>query len=516
MFVVTNTNDSGPGSLRQAMLDANTDSVDDAIHFSIGSGHQTITPISPLPILSAPATITLDARTQPGYSGRPLIELDGSNAGSPANGLTSLSGLIVRGFVINRFAGDGIRLIASGGIIQGNYIGTNFEGTAASPNLRHGVWMSDSSASTIGGPASPLGSYPGNVISGNGQDGIQLYDFSGNNTNNGTVQGNLIGTDSTGAFRVGNGRYGVFIAGSAGNRIGGSNPNEGNVISANGTGVRIGGLELQVTFLNRVEANLIGTNPNGANLGNTGHGILFATLIGGSRVFNNVVGGSGAASNTIAFNGGDGVALTPDGTGNSIRENHIFSNGGLGIDLGDDGVTANDTFDVDAGPNLLQNFPILTSAVSAGAVTTVQGGLHSVPFTTFAVEIFANAECDPSGSGEGQLLLGSAQVTTGGGNAIFSASVGFVSVGTFLTATATDPNGNTSEFSACILVGAPTPTPTPTATPTATPTVTPSPNPTATATPAVAPTVPTLSPLGFSLLVLLLAALGSLLAANRL
>src|SRR5262249_53346806 len=126
-------------------------------------------------------------------------------------------------------------------------------------------------------------------------------------------------------------------------------------------------------------------------------------------------------------------------------------NNGLGIDLDPLGVTPNDPCDPDTGPNNLQNSPVLTSAFTSAAGTTIRGTLNSIAGTTFTVQIFSNDGCDPTGFGQGQTLIGSTTVTTDAG---CSASFSFTSTlpleGQVLTATATDSSGNTSEFSRCI------------------------------------------------------------------
>ena len=149
----------------------------------------------------------------------------------------------------------------------------------------------------------------------------------------------------------------------------------------------------------------------------------------------------------------------------SIRNNSIHSNGELGIDLGLDGVTANDANDADVGANNLQNFPIVASATAGAGEVRVTGSLSSTPNTTFRIEIFASEAGDPSGHGEGQYPLGSFNVTTDAtGLATFDQTLSLadelfnllpsgmvplsLSDSTVVTATATDPAGNTSEFSA--------------------------------------------------------------------
>ena len=140
-FTVTNTNDSGVGSLRQAILDANANPGLDNINFAIpGAGPHTIQPTSGLPTITDP--VIIDGYTQPGASlntnGPGLgsnavlkIELDGSNAGAGASGLTITAGnSTVQGLVINRFGQNGVLLGTKGGnVLEGNFIGTDVTGT---------------------------------------------------------------------------------------------------------------------------------------------------------------------------------------------------------------------------------------------------------------------------------------------------------------------------------------------------------------------------------------------------
>ena len=162
-----------------------------------------------------------------------------------------------------------------------------------------------------------------------------------------------------------------------------------------------------------------------------------------------------------------GVVVSFDQNNNAIRSNRIFENRDLGIDLGSDRVTPNDPGDGDAGPNNRQNFPVISMATfdSSNGDLTVQATLNSSPSTAFDVEFFSNDRCDETGHGEGQFFLGSTTATTdAGGNVSFShvARLSMTSAGSFITATAIDPNGNTSEFSRCVYVPAAQPNPTPT------------------------------------------------------
>jgi CSLREA domain-containing protein len=157
---------------------------------------------------------------------------------------------------------------------------------------------------------------------------------------------------------------------------------------------------------------------------------------------------------------GSGIAIrSGSATGNTLRANHIFDNGRLGIDLRlanevAHTPTANDVGDRDTGANNGQNYPVLTSAIGGGRITSLQGTLNSTPNTSFVIDFYANEQCDASGFGEGERFLGSATVSTNGsGSAVIDVRLeAYVALGQVITATATDPNGNTSEFSACVQV----------------------------------------------------------------
>ena len=373
-FTVSNTDDGGPGSLRQAIIAANNLAGLDRIDFAIpGAGPFTIQPLSGLPSIDDP--VTIDGTTQPGYAGKPIIELDGSQTGGEVGLSIGAGGSTVRGLVINRFAG-GILLSGGGGNhIEGNYIGTDVTGTMALGNLDNGISIESSSSNTIGGTmtaarnvivasgldgievngtgnmmqgnyigvgadgATALGNTKngirlinsgntiggtnagaGNVISGNGLNGI--YDEDGSGI---IIQGNRIGTDATGMIAVGNLGDGVKTD-PGGDAIGGTDPGAANLISGNGQA----GIEMRSSL---VQGNKVGTNINGdVALGNTGPGILDHgqdTTIGGADK------GSG---NLISGNLGDGIVLESDR--NTVMSNRIgvsadghmpLGNGGSGV-----------------------------------------------------------------------------------------------------------------------------------------------------------------------------------------
>src|SRR5262249_266874 len=194
----------------------------------------------------------------------------------------------------------------------------------------------------------------------------------------------------------------------------------GNLISANTGAGNFGVVVGQNATGNLFQGNIIGADITGTQaLGNSG-----GILINGH---DNTVGGTNAnARNIIAFNGGGtpvcnagvagGFVHNSGAINNAILGNSIFSNAGLASDLEVDGdpncIEPNDHCDGDTGPNNLQNYPVLTSAISGGGSINIQGSLNSTPSTTFRVEFFDNPQCDPLGNGEGETFIGSASIPT--------------------------------------------------------------------------------------------------------
>ena len=448
-FSVTSTNDSGAGSLRQAILDANLSPDTDAIVFNIsGAGPHAIRPASALPTLTYP--VTLNGYTQSGAVSNSLavgdnavlkIRLSGISAGAGVNGLqVNVAGCEIRGLSIVNWSGNGIYLLGQSDTrVQGNFIGLDVDGVTVATNSGKGI-RSTAANALIGG----LDPGQRNIISGNGTGGIELFNSAGN-----TVQGNYIGTDASGTVGLGNGGSGIYVTNpnSTNNVIGGTNSAARNFIAAStGSGASgNNGLLLKNCLNNFIHGNFIGTDVTGTNaLGNAGAGILMTNAL------HTVVGGlSPGAGNVIAFNGAAGLRI-PAGT-NEVSGNAIFSNGLLGIDLGTVNVTANDAGDADTGANNLQNFPVLTSATNLAGTITIRGTLNSLPTKSFRIEFFSSASCDGSGSGEGKNYLGTTNVTTdAGNNATFTVAFPAVDAAdTVVTATATAPDGGTSEFSAC-------------------------------------------------------------------
>jgi len=257
------------------------------------------------------------------------------------------------------------------------------------------------------------------------------------------ILGNYIGTDVSGTADLGNRDDGIDIHG-INNVVGGTTAAERNIVSGNDRE----GIALDGASGNTILGNYIGTDVTGNNaLGNSGAGFR----VDGAT--NNTIGGTGAGEgNIIAHNGLDGVEITGGSSGNAILGNSIHGNAGLGIDLDDDGVTANDAGDGDSGANALQNFPVLNQALVTQSDVTIDGSLNAAANTQYRVEFFASSAADASGHGEGERFLGFADVTTDAlGDATFSVTLSAsVAAGEIITATATSPGDDTSEFSAAI------------------------------------------------------------------
>jgi len=274
-----------------------------------------------------------------------------------------------------------------------------------------------------------------------GAAGINIHGTSVGNR----VEGNFIGTDPTGTLDRGNDGDGVSVSeGSDEVVIGGTTPASRNVISGNNER----GVEIRNATFTRVLGNYIGTTKGGG--GALGNGLEGVAISGSGS--NNVLGDSfSGGSNTIAFNGGDGVGISSS-IRNVVDGNSIFSNAGLGIDLANDGPTPNDPGDADAGANDLQNKPVLTSAKTISGKTTVKGNLGSLPDSAYTLQFFSN----PSGTDEGKKFIGEKSLvrTDASGDAAFTFSPATkVAAGQAITATARAinldaSNGNTSEFSA--------------------------------------------------------------------
>ena len=422
-----------------------------------------IKPAMGLPGLEDGST-TINGATQAEFSGNtnpegPEIFLDGSLIEPYCAGLTLMSAEnVIHHLVINNFPGSAIVLMqsASFNVITGCYLGVDPTGKNKVGNLWDGILMHGSN-NQIGGYSDE----ERNIISGNGRGGIQM----GGSSN--FIVGNFIGTDVSGTKSVGNSESGIAVGGHH-NKI------FENLISGN----EWDGVQLGAADNNELKGNLIGTDINGNPiLGNAEFGIRITpgdenstgNHIGGKLinegntiadngrggilvgdadrpVNNNIIEG-----NTIFHNNNGGVLVIFHSDVITISQNSIYSNDGFGIDLDWNGVTENDPGDGDTGTNNLMNFPVLTWAHAAPGQLVVKGEIDTPDPKTVTIEFFANPVPtpggDPSGHGEGAIFLGTKKPNPQGK---FTATLSPVAVGTLITATATDANGNTSEFAANI------------------------------------------------------------------
>ncbi len=412
-FWVTNVNDAGPGSLRQAILAVNSANGDDSsILFDIpGTGPFRIQPQSALPALTHPAVV--DGYSQPGASpntltfgdnATPQIVLDGGALApsSAAGVLLNADRSAVRGLVIQGQFQAGVQVNASQTRLEGNFIGTDGTGKLSQPN-NQGIALAPTSRAAVIGGVTPA---TRNLVSGNTGAGIYLSLGTGNQ-----ILGNYIGADATGLAALGNGDAGIRFDNASTNTVGGTNASARNLI-----------------------------------LGNHGAGISLSGA-------DNAVWGNTIVSNTAA-----GVAvLTAPGpaTGNVIAGNSIYGNGTLGIDLGGTGATlANDPGDADAGPNNLQNYPVLVRASPVGGGLQIQYSVPTDPANAsypLTIEFFL-----ADSRGQGMTPLGKAMYPAllAGlpATAVVTATLSDTQQ---LVATATDAAGNTSELSPPVPVNQP-------------------------------------------------------------
>ena len=416
-LVVNSTADPGSDgcdaeecTLREAIeaVNASPEDSQNQIGFAIenpATGELLIQPLTPLPTIER--SVTIDGYSQDGTSvntdpvasnAQLRVRVDGELAGSNAKGFTICAdNTTIRGLSVTGFSGDGIVF-----------------GQQADAIL--------CAADVVGG-----------VVSGS---------FIGLTTDGGTAAGNSDGVEA---------RKGSM-------RIGGDSPADRNLLSGN----QRAGVSLinSASSGSRIDNNLIGTDRSASEArGNGLGGVMIESNV------NDVEVGSTNAPNRVAFNN-DGIRIASNaGSGHTLHANHIFANAGEGIDLGDDGVTANDADDADTGPNGHQNVPELDSAERSNLGIRIAGSLD-VPVGTsnadYTIALYASVDCDTSGFGEGERYLGATTVNLGDTSAnedfvVDIASGDPLAAGTQITATATAPDGSTSEFSACIAASDPPP-----------------------------------------------------------
>ncbi|HWZ65571.1 MAG TPA: right-handed parallel beta-helix repeat-containing protein [Patescibacteria group bacterium] len=327
---VTNTNDSGLGSLRQAITTANSASGQNTICFAIpGSGVQTIALSSALPAITNPAII--DGSSQPGYNGAPLIELNGTNVTNQPGIWITAGNSTVRGLIINRFGLNGLIITNTGNnIIAGNYIGTDSTGTGAAPNGTDGIGILNSANNTVGGTTVA----DRNVVSGNTGNGIGI---TGSAASGNVISGNIVGANSSGTGSIPNHGDGILINQSPNNTVGGTTGTTPggactgacNLVSGN----RVNGIGIWMPSGtgNTVQGNMVGLTLSGASgLANGDIGVEVNETSG------NIVGGTTpGARNVLSGNNGAGVFITGGNAhDNIVQGNYIGTNsagnGGIG------------------------------------------------------------------------------------------------------------------------------------------------------------------------------------------
>ena len=466
-FTVTNTNDSGAGSLRQAINDANSDIDFSTISFNIpGPGVHTIAPATALPPLTFIATI--DGYSQPGAHANTqligndavlLIEIDGDPGNLATGLLIEHSQTVVQGLVIHG-CGTQIALAsgAVGSIIAGNFLGVLPDGSdSATINQDYGVKVGFETArgvtpkSTQGGNIviGGSGTQDRNVISGHAIGNVDV-EFASHVV----IQGNYIGTNAQGTAAVTEQDDGIRMSGASQITVGGSFFGEGNVISGNDGAFNVSlAPATNITILgNRIGTDAAGTLP----IPNSGNFNFF------NASADIQVGGVGSGEgNTIAYSTINGMLLSTAATNVTVRGNSFHDNSLLGIAYHSNGVpTPNDSGEADG----IQNYPIIQSVehnpappLTEGAfVTRVQGKFHSTPNTTYDLDFYANPPCArfPREFLEGEEWFDTEQITTdGAGNATFDFNLASTDAGVRVSATATPTTGtrNTSEFSQRIL-----------------------------------------------------------------
>jgi hypothetical protein len=460
---VTNTNDSGSGSLRQAILSANANgSAGALITFDIGNGcgPHVITLSTPLPDIKVP--VIINGYSQNGAARNDLYVGDNAticvilealssvtvdNAVGTASNAPDIAQVTIEGLAFSGFT-RGIDLQGGGGHgIAGNHFGGSVGGHALLPNgidIRLGTAAHDA---IIGGDDVAQR----NIIGDATGSGIELQGGASGalvlGTNNNQILNNYIGVGwsvNAGNYtNRGNGTRGIHLLGHdntiSGNLIG-DNIQAGILISNGGA------------IHNTVGGNFIGTDAAGAALGNGNAGIHFSGATGDAPHDNTI------NDNTIADNGSEGVWVEI-GQGNKIRKNSIYGNAGLGIALVGEGLLMNDDdggLQINDYANHGLNFPVLTSAIGGTNQGTVSGTLTTTP-GSHTIDFYASSGCDSSGYGEGRIWLKGISVTvpTPGvgdqGTANFSPTIKLPLLGgKSITATTTDAAGDTSEFSACV------------------------------------------------------------------
>jgi hypothetical protein len=466
-FVVSNTQDSGAGSLRHAISDSDGVPGPNTITFQItpAASSYVINLLTPLPPITR--AVLLDGTSQPGYNGTPLVEINGGGMQgdglllAPGSDGSTIQGLDIAGFPDSSFTdGAGIHIQSNGNLIQSNFLGTDLTGKAAGPGDYFGVFIdgiNGASENTIGAIGSTA--FSGNLISGNAFDGILIYDDGGSAHNN-LVIGNKIGTDVSGSVALPNTGDGIDLFGSS-NTVGGTTVGSGNLVSANGGPNGGEGINLSFASDNLVEGNVVGTTfgqitdppSKFQRLGNTASGIFI------SSGNNNTIGGSITGSgNLVVANGNDGIEINSGSDFNVVSGNAVGttlatgSSIGIGppVNLGNasEGISV-----VNSSGNTIGG----TDQLDAKGNITLRGG--NVVSSNGQSGIFVSGNDSFLGSGkQGNVILGnlvgtSADGSVGVGNASIGVTVGDSANNTIGGVNVLNPDGSLSGFSGNLISG---------------------------------------------------------------
>jgi CSLREA domain-containing protein len=460
-FVVNSLDDDGDDNLGDGICETTTNNectlraaVEQANVMDTTNGPISIT-FSLSGAFSAPfvidigSTLTIDnwmlinGGSELSNSGTPFVVLNGSDT-IGMNVTADGAGSKISHLVFYDFS-TAIRLVSTNNVdIEDNYIGPDYDGLDSPDGNLIGVAVNNSANNTISG----------NVISGNDFDAVQL---NGAGSTDNLVSDNIIGPSANGNVSLASSQGGVLIDSASNNTI------EDNVIAGNGSyGIGIDG-----------GASSSGNEIIGNQIGVSG---VISMGNGLSGIFLDDADDTLIQMNTIRNNSGAEVAVV-DGDGNRITNNFIDAGAGMGIDLGNNGVTNNDVGDNDTGPNNYQNYPVLSGATAGNGNTWIEGTFNSKANTNYAIELYANnshiATLNATTNGSGNYTLGHLH------NVELATLTQIKALAIELS------SGDTSEFSAIVYVVAGTPptvTATVTSTPTATPTNTTTPLPTNTGT----------------------------------
>ena len=371
-----------------------------------------------------------------------VLAIGGSTTGNTIGGSTPAARNLIA--VNNTGTTQGVDVEGTGVSVQGNYFDLDASGSFGIGSASIAVYVGRG-GNTVGGS----GAGEGNVIGTWGSVGLQFSFGAGDAV---SAKGNRIGTDASGTAALATGSFGIVIGGNTGTvTIGGSAAGEGNLIGGALHGIYINGSASAgkpVIQGNHIGVSLDGTHP----LPSGTSGIVI-----GNDEIGGTIGGEGPGEgNVIAFSGTNAIVVS-FAKDWSFLGNSIYGNG-FGISLAGSDSTgqplANDTDDADTGNNNRQNYPVLSDDVILSRTSIhISGSLNSETTKKYRVEFFANAGCDASGHGQGKIFLPLAvplDVTTNPNDVAFGPIALTTPVDRHvITATATDPDGNTSEFSEC-------------------------------------------------------------------